>query len=126
MTPAIVIVSLGQAWLLAGACVGVAFLLFRLDRIDPAARGAYGFRPLLLPGLVLLWPLALWRWLAPPPEPAREPSLRRRHKRAHAAIWVGLAILLPLTLTTALMLRRHDLPAPASQRLGPSVSGAAR
>lgn len=124
MTPAIVIVGLGQAWLLAGAGVGVAFLLLGLDRIDPAARGAYGFRPLLLPGLVLLWPLALWRWLAP--SPAKEPSLRRRHKRAHAAIWAGLAILLPLTLTTALMLRRHEPPAPASLRLEPAASRVVR
>jgi hypothetical protein len=30
--------------------------------VDPAARGAYAFRPLLLPGLVLLWPLVAWRW----------------------------------------------------------------
>ncbi len=48
----------------AGFGVGVAFLVFGLDRCDPAARGAYGFRPLLLPGLILLWPLVLWRWLA--------------------------------------------------------------
>jgi hypothetical protein len=47
-----------------GMAVAVAFLLLGLDRIDPAARGAYAFRPLLLPGLVLLWPLVLWRWWA--------------------------------------------------------------
>jgi hypothetical protein len=46
----------------AGLVVGLAFLLFGIDRVDPAARGAYAFRPLLLPGLVLLWPLVLWRW----------------------------------------------------------------
>ena len=45
-----------------GFGVGVAFLLFGLDRLEPAACGAYGFRPLLLPGLLLLWPLVLWRW----------------------------------------------------------------
>lgn len=47
-----------------GMAVGVAFLLLGLDRADPAARGAYAFRPLLLSGLVLLWPLVLWRWRA--------------------------------------------------------------
>jgi len=46
-----------------GFGVGVAFLLFGLDRLEPAARGAYAFRPLMLPGLMLLWPLVLWRWL---------------------------------------------------------------
>lgn len=45
-----------------GFGVGVAFLFFGLERCEPAARGAYGFRPLLLPGLMLLWPLVLWRW----------------------------------------------------------------
>ena len=28
-----------------------------------ASVGAYAFRPLLLPGLALLWPLVLWRWV---------------------------------------------------------------
>ncbi len=110
MEPAAILVALGQAWLLAGLGVGVAFLLFGLDRVDAAARGAYGFRPLLLPGLVLLWPLVA-------PEPCAPPSLRRRHKRAHAVLWLGLAGLLPLILATALVLRQHDLPAPASLRI---------
>jgi hypothetical protein len=30
--------------------------------VSPASTGAYAFRPLLLPGLALLWPLVLWRW----------------------------------------------------------------
>jgi hypothetical protein len=45
-----------------GLVVAVAFLLVGIDRVDPAAQGAYAVRPLLLPGLVLLWPLVLWRW----------------------------------------------------------------
>lgn len=45
-----------------GLAVAAAFLLVGFDRVDPAARGAYAVRPLLLPGLVLLWPLVLWRW----------------------------------------------------------------
>ena len=47
-----------------GALISALFLLFGIARIDPAARDAYAFRPLLVPGLVLLWPLVLWRWLA--------------------------------------------------------------
>jgi len=46
----------------AGALVALAFLVFGFDRVDPAARGAYAVRPLLVPGLVLLWPLVLERW----------------------------------------------------------------
>ena len=46
-----------------GAASALVFLLWGLDRIDPAARGAYAFRPLLIPGIVLLWPLVLLRWI---------------------------------------------------------------
>ncbi len=40
MGAAALIVTLGQAWLLAGLGVALAFLLFGLDRIDPAAVAA--------------------------------------------------------------------------------------
>lgn len=50
------------AYAALAAAVALAFLTFGIERVDPAARGAYAFRPLLLPGLVLLWPLVLWRW----------------------------------------------------------------
>jgi hypothetical protein len=43
--------------------LAVAFLLWGIDRIDPAAAGAYAFRPLLFPGIVLLWPVVALRWL---------------------------------------------------------------
>ncbi|MCC6716492.1 MAG: hypothetical protein IT555_01280 [Acetobacteraceae bacterium] len=56
------IVDAATLYGVAGVVVAVAFLFLGLDRIDPAARGAYAFRPLLVPGLVLLWPLVLWRW----------------------------------------------------------------
>jgi hypothetical protein len=46
-----------------GLLLAVAFLLWGIDRIDPAAAGAYAFRPLLLPGIVLLWPFVAARWV---------------------------------------------------------------
>ena len=46
-----------------GAVVGLAFILWGIDRVDPSARGAYAFRPVLLPGLILLWPFVVLRWL---------------------------------------------------------------
>jgi hypothetical protein len=49
-------------WLAIGVVVGVAFLFLGIDRVDPAARGSYAFRPLLLPGLTLLWPFVAVRW----------------------------------------------------------------
>jgi hypothetical protein len=45
-----------------GGVVAALFLLFGIDRIDPAARGAYAFRPMIAPGIVLLWPIVLIRW----------------------------------------------------------------
>jgi len=47
-----------------GLVVALGFLVLGLPRVDPAARGAYAFRPLLLPGLIMLWPLVLRRWRA--------------------------------------------------------------
>ena len=45
-----------------GLIVAALFLLAGIDRVDPSARGAVAFRPLLAPGIVLLWPLVLIRW----------------------------------------------------------------
>ena len=56
------IVFLGQVWLWTGAAVAAVFLTIGIDRIDEDARGAYVFRPLLIPGVLLIWPLVLWRW----------------------------------------------------------------
>jgi hypothetical protein len=62
MTEAIVLVATAYGW--CRGAVALAFLLWGIDRIDPAARGAYLVRPLLAPGVVLLWPWVLLRWAA--------------------------------------------------------------
>ena len=49
-------------WIGLGLAVAVAFLTIGIDRVDPAARGAYAVRPLLVPGIVLLWPMVILRW----------------------------------------------------------------
>ena len=51
-----------QLWGAAGAVVCVLFLFIGIDRVDPAAHDAYAFRPLLIPGILVIWPLVLWRW----------------------------------------------------------------
>ena len=51
-----------QVWLIRGAVLAVVFLTIGIDRIDEDARGAYVFRPLLVPGILLIWPLVAWRW----------------------------------------------------------------
>lgn len=51
-----------KGYVAIGALAALAFLLWGIERVDARAKGAYAFRPLLAPGLVLLWPLVLWRW----------------------------------------------------------------
>ncbi len=51
-----------QGYLAFGVILSVPLALFFLHHIDPAARGGtWGFRIIVLPGLILLWPLFLGR-----------------------------------------------------------------
>jgi len=59
-----IIVQTAMWYGIAGCAVAAAFLLWGIDRIDPGASGGYAFRPLLIPGIVLLWPFVLARWIA--------------------------------------------------------------
>jgi len=56
------IVQAATVYAAIGGVVALLFLLFGIDRVDPAARGAYAFRPMIAPGIVLLWPVVLVRW----------------------------------------------------------------
>jgi hypothetical protein len=59
----VLLVVLG-AYLISGLVVGVPFVLGGVDRVDEAARGAgLGFRLVILPGAVALWPLLAGKWL---------------------------------------------------------------
>lgn len=79
-----VITLLNGAVLLAGIYVGlgllfgVPFVLRGVDRVDPVAReGSWGFRLIVLPGAVALWPLLARRWLAGAPQPQEHNAHRR-------------------------------------------------
>lgn len=58
------IVMACSAYLMVGFAVAVLFLVFGMEQVEPYSRGSFGFRPLLVPGLTLLWPLVLLRWWA--------------------------------------------------------------
>ena len=76
------LLTVAAIWCGLGLAVGVPFVVFGVGRVDPSARGgSLGFRLVILPGVVALWPWMLWRWLAggPPPEP------RDAHRRAAGA-----------------------------------------
>ena len=62
MNPATLLTALEiYGWI--GVATAVLFLLFGIDRIDPSARGSYMFRPILVPGVIVVWPLVLYRWV---------------------------------------------------------------
>lgn len=64
METAGLIVEILKVYFWIGLGVAALFLIIGIDRIDRGANGAYVFRALLIPGVVVLWPLVLVRWLA--------------------------------------------------------------
>jgi fatty acid desaturase len=60
---AAMLIQIAEIYAMIGVGVAAVFLLFGVDRIDQSARGSIFFRPLIAPGVVLLWPLVLVRWL---------------------------------------------------------------
>jgi hypothetical protein len=52
------------AYLVIGCMFAIAFVAAGINRLDPQAKGAgLGFRLIVLPGAVALWPWLLHRWL---------------------------------------------------------------
>jgi len=89
------ILDAASHWGLVGAIFALFFLTIGIDRIDEDARGAYVFRILIAPGVILLWPLVLWRWWTL--ETGRD-QWRQRYlppRRSHGAVWLVLALAIP-------------------------------
>ena len=68
-----ILLIVAAAYLIAGFMFAVPFLIVGVRRIDPHAKhGSWGFRILIAPGTILLWPLLASRWMrgvsAPPEE----------------------------------------------------------
>lgn len=100
------LLQLGEAYLWAGAVLAVAFLVLGLDRVEPNARGAYAFRALIVPGLVLVWPLVAFRWW----QLARGRDLGcGRHappRIAQSVMALTLGIAVPVLMFSAMLLRQ--------------------
>ncbi|MGI9422799.1 MAG: hypothetical protein ACR2PA_06370 [Hyphomicrobiaceae bacterium] len=107
METATFLVWLASLWLYAGAAVATAFLIFGIGRVDDSARGAYIFRPLIVPGILLLWPLVLWRWIRLETGWMPGPSRYRPVRSAHAPVWFMLAILIPAIFVVSLAVRQN-------------------
>ena len=107
------VVMIATFYLYAGAVVAALFLLFGLGRMDENAQGAWIFRPLLIPGVLLIWPLVIWRWSVlqrGEQKLDRHRMPRIRQERAQLAFVIAI----PLILLTALTVRQDPsaLPGP--------------
>jgi hypothetical protein len=72
-------------YLLCGLVFAIPFMLLGVARIDPhATHGSWGFRVLIIPGTMFLWPLLARRWLKGVHEPPEESSPHRRAARKEA------------------------------------------
>jgi hypothetical protein len=110
MTTAATLVLIVQIWGIIGAGVAFVFLAFGIDHVDEDARGAYVFRPLLVPGILIIWPLVLWRWWQIETQSAgwmqRYRPVRRSYGFAVIAMTAAILLLVVLGLNA-----RQDWPA---------------
>ena len=107
MNTAEAIVGLVRLWFMIGALVAAVFLIIGIDRIDEDAQGAYVFRPLLVPGILLIWPLVLWRWWVL--ETGRDNPDARFHpvRKAHGFVAFALAGIVIATIILGLSSRQQ-------------------
>lgn len=74
-----------EFYLLAGVLFALPFVWRGAGRVDPtAAEGTRGFRLLILPGSVALWPLLALRWLTGADSPPDERNAHRDTARESA------------------------------------------
>lgn len=72
-------------YLACGLAFAVPFSLVGARRIDPhAAHGSWGFRLLIIPGAMALWPLLLRRWASGRRQPPEENNAHRRAARGNS------------------------------------------
>ncbi len=121
MSAAAALISIAQTYCLIGAFVALAFLTIGMDRIDEDARGAYAFRPLLIPAILLIWPLVLWRWMREETGQADHAARYAPPRRAHGVAAVLMAAIVVVTLLTAFTIRQTWPADAAPTRLSPPV-----
>ncbi len=100
------LVIFAEYWLMIGGVVALLFLTIGIDRIDEDARGAYIFRPLLVPGVLLIWPLVLWRWYALETGRADETKRYKAVRGAHGLIAVGMALSIAIIIAFGLGIKQ--------------------
>lgn len=95
-----------RIWGTIGALVAAVFLTVGMDRIDEDARGAYVFRPLLIPGVLLIWPLVLWRWYQCETGGGAPEKRYMPPRKAHSVVGMGMLAVICLVIAVGLSLRQ--------------------
>ena len=98
------LLDLALGWLGVGAVTAAAFIPLGAGRVEAGAVGAWPFRLLLIPGVLLIWPLVLWRWAQA--ERGRRTEVQRPLLRAQDRLGVAMALAIPLILTLGLAVRQ--------------------
>ena len=81
MTFATWLVGAAALYAVVGLLFAIAFVLVGVNRVDPVAHeGTWGFRLIIVPGVVALWPLLALRWAGGRP-PAEERNAHRARAR---------------------------------------------
>ena len=75
---ATLLLSLFGLYLACGIIFALPFVVLGVGRIDPhATHGSWGFRVLIVPGTILLWPLLAKRWAQGIHEPPVEKTAHK-------------------------------------------------
>jgi hypothetical protein len=106
MNQAELILFIVKLWGAVGALVAIPFLTFGIDRLDEDARGAYVFRPLLVPGILLIWPLVLWRWYILADGKDEWSHRYRPRRKSHQYIALIMPIAIVLIIVAGLSVRQ--------------------
>lgn len=111
-----VLVNVAAIYAACGLIVAVLFLARWCKSFDPSAMdGSWGFRVLIVSGIIALWPVILAKVLSvrrggsaqgPAETPVRQETLRRNHGFA----FLVLAIIGPLLFAVALIWRAPEIP----------------
>jgi hypothetical protein len=73
------LLQVATAYVGTGLLFALVFVTSGVQRVDPSARGAgWGFRLLIVPGTVIVWPLLAVRWAAGAMPPRELNAHRRR------------------------------------------------
>ena len=81
------VVGAFEAYVLVGVAFALMFLPRGVTRLDPRVAGApQTLRLLILPGIVALWPLFAWRWIAGAHEPIEDNPHRAKAREPLAAV----------------------------------------